>query len=46
MNEIKGAITDVAFAATTKILEREINEKDNQKIIDEFVDELGEDNKD
>ena len=40
LEEIKGAITDVAFDATTKILEREVNEADNQKIIDDFVDEL------
>ena len=46
MGEIKDAITDVAFTATTKILEREIDEKDNQKIIDDFVNELNGDNED
>lgn len=40
--EIKEAVVDVAFDATKKILEREVSEKDNQKIIDDFVDKINE----
>lgn len=40
--EIKDVVVDVAFDATKKILEREVSEKDNQKIIDEFVNKINE----
>ena len=40
--EIKDVVVDVAFDATKKILEREVREKDNQKIIDEFVNKINE----
>lgn len=39
-DEIKDAVVDVAFTASKKILEREINEDDNQKIVDDFIDEI------
>lgn len=38
--QIKDAIVDVAVATSSKILEREVNEKDNQKIIDDFINEI------
>lgn len=40
--EIKDVVVDVAFDATKKILEREVSEKDNQKIIDDFVNKINE----
>lgn len=42
--EIKDVVVDVAFDATKKILEREVNKDDNQKIIDDFVTKIN-DNK-
>jgi len=40
--EIKNEIVDTAILASKEILSREINEEDNKKIIDDFVDELNE----
>lgn len=40
--EIKDVVVDVAFDATKKILEREVSEKDNQKIIDDFINKINE----
>jgi F-type H+-transporting ATPase subunit b len=36
-DEIKKQIVDIAFKAAEKILEREIDEKDNQKIVSDFI---------
>lgn len=38
--EIRASIIDVAFSASEKILKREVNEKDNKRIVDDFIDEL------
>ncbi len=38
--DIKENIVDVAFSMSSKILEREVNEEDNKKIVDSFVDKL------
>ena len=40
MKELKDQIVDVAFEASSKILEREVNSLDNKKIIDNFVEDL------
>ena len=40
MKELKDQIVDVAFEASSKILEREVNSLDNKKIVDNFVDDL------
>lgn len=40
MKELKDQIVDVAFVASSKILEREVNEEDNKRIVDNFVDEI------
>ena len=39
---IKDEIVDVSYALTEKLLEREINEKDHDNLIDSFIDEIGE----
>ena len=41
-DELHREIVSVAIDASSKILEREINEKDNEKIIDNFIDDLKE----
>ena len=43
--EIKEDIVDVAFTMTSKLLEREVRDEDNKKIVDDFVKELDQDNK-
>ena len=43
--EIKEDIVDVAFSMTSKLLEREVNTKDNEKLVDDFVKDLKRENK-
>lgn len=38
--EIRKEIVDVALVASSSILKREVNEKDNKKIIDDFIKEV------
>ena len=38
--ELKNQIVDTALKASKKVLEREVSEKDNEKIIDDFVSQL------
>ena len=40
--EVRNEIVDVAFDATGKLLEREVNTKDNTKIVDDFIKGLEE----
>lgn len=39
-DKIHEEIVDVAVQASSKILEREVSKKDNEKLIDDFIDEL------
>jgi len=39
-DEIHSQIVDVAFDASKKVLSREVNQKDNEKLINEFIDDL------
>lgn len=39
-NDIKNEIINVAIRASSKILEREVNDSDNRKIVDDFLKEL------
>lgn len=39
--EIRDQIIDVAFSASEKVLKREVNKKDDEKIIDNLIDEMG-----
>ena len=41
-NEVKGEIGDMAVEIAGKVIEREINEKDHEKLIDEFISNVGE----
>ena len=41
--ELKQTITDVAFEAAEKIIKKEIDEKDQQKYVDEFIEHAGDD---
>lgn len=43
--EIKEDIVDAAFSMTSKLLEREVNTKDNEKLVDDFVKDLKRENK-
>ena len=38
--ELKNQIVDTALKASKKVLEREVSEKDNEKIIDDFISKL------
>lgn len=46
LSEIKDVVVGVALDASARILEREVTEQDNQKIIDDFVNEVKDDKKD
>lgn len=39
-DEIHREIVSVALDASSKVLEREVNKKDNEKLIDDFINEL------
>lgn len=41
--EMKQTITDVAFEAASKIIEKELDEKQQQKYVDEFIEHAGDD---
>ena len=43
--EIHDVVVGVALEASSRILEREVTEQDNQKIIDDFVNEVKDENK-
>lgn len=43
-DDIHKEIVDVSLLASEKILEREINKEDNEKIINDFINELKKDN--
>jgi len=40
LEEIRKEIIDVAMLAATKVVEREIDTKDNKKFLDQFVKEV------
>ena len=42
VNEVKGEIGDMAVEIAAKVIEREINEKDHEKLIDECISNVGE----
>jgi len=41
LNEVKDEISGVAIAIAEKVVERQINEQDQQKLIEQFIDDLG-----
>lgn len=42
VNEIKNEIGSIAMDIAGKVVEREINEEDHKKLIDEFIEHVGE----
>lgn len=42
VNEIKDEIGDIAMQIAGKVIEREIREEDHKKLINEFIDNVGE----
>lgn len=42
VNELKDEIGGIAMEIATKVVQREINEKDHQALIDEFIQNVGE----
>lgn len=42
VNEIKNEIGSIAMEIAGKVVEREINEEDHEKLIDEFIENVGE----
>ena len=41
VNEVKDEIGGMAMAIASKVVEREIQEKDHQQLIDEFIEKVG-----
>ena len=42
VNEIKNDISGIAVSIASKVVEKEIDEKDHEKLIQEFIDQMGE----
>lgn len=45
LSELNDQIVDVAIGASSKILEREVNEEDNKKIVNDFINDLKKEDK-
>ncbi|MGN0602030.1 MAG: F0F1 ATP synthase subunit B [Oscillospiraceae bacterium] len=41
VNQIKDEIADIAFSAAEAVIEKEISTKDNEKLIESFIDGIG-----
>ncbi len=42
VNQIKDEIAEIAFSAAEAVIEKEINTQDNEKLIESFIDSVGE----
>lgn len=42
MNDAKNEISEIAIAIAEKVIDRELKEEDHQKLVDSFIDALGE----
>lgn len=42
VNQIKDEIADMAFSVASKVVEKEIDSADNEKLIEEFINNVGE----
>lgn len=42
VNKIKDDITDIAFSAAQAVIEKDLSSKDNEKLIEEFINNVGE----
>jgi F-type H+-transporting ATPase subunit b len=43
LNEVKDEISGMAIDIATAVLERDVNKKDHEQLIDDFIEKLGED---
>ncbi len=43
INEVKDEISDMAVSIASAVIERDINAKDHEQLIDDFINKLGED---
>lgn len=44
VNSVKNEITDIAFSVAQTLVEKEITKEDNERLIEAFIDSVGEDN--
>ena len=42
MNDAMNEISEIAMTIAEKVIDREINKEDHQKLVDSFIDALGE----
>lgn len=42
VNQIKDDITDIAFSAAQAVIEKDLNTKENERLIEQFIDNVGE----
>lgn len=42
VNQIKDDIADIAISAATAVVEKDMSSKDNEKLVEEFIDSVGE----
>lgn len=42
LNDVKDTISGLAMEIASKVVEREINDKDHQTLVDEFIEKIGE----
>jgi len=42
VNQIKDDITEIAFSAAQAVIEKDLNTKDNERLIEQFIDNVGE----
>lgn len=42
VNQVKDQITDIAFAAASAVVEKDMSGEDNEKLIEKFIDNVGE----
>lgn len=41
MNELRGEISDIAVMVATKVIEKDINQKDHEALIESFIENVG-----
>ena len=42
VNQIKNEITDIAFSAAAAVVEKDMTGEDNERLIEKFIDNVGE----
>lgn len=42
VNEIKDQISDIAFSVAEKVIEKEVDKKDNDRLVEDFIKNVGE----